>query len=161
MEVGYWGTLPQPCLDLHSEPGGGPHRPPEVEAPDRALLPPQPQPLLAQLPHYPVVGGGRELSPGSRALNKGSRRFHNHGEAPTRAFSWLKVPSSAFTFKTSLRYYAKQTLTPRRFQPGEGPSRRLLRDCETYCETDGALHSTNPDHTTHTIMCGNLTATSN
>ena len=32
--------------------------------------------------------------------------------APTRAFSWLKVPTSAFTFKTLLRHYAKHTLTP-------------------------------------------------
>ena len=28
--------------------------------------------------------------------------------APTRAFSWLKVRTSAFTFKTLLRHYAKQ-----------------------------------------------------
>ena len=26
--------------------------------------------------------------------------------APTRAFSWLKAPTSAFTFKTLLRHYA-------------------------------------------------------
>ena len=26
---------------------------------------------------------------------------------PTRAFSWLKVPTSAFTFKTLIRHYAK------------------------------------------------------
>ena len=32
--------------------------------------------------------------------------FHNHREAPTRAFSWLKAPTSAFTFKTLLRHYA-------------------------------------------------------
>ena len=31
--------------------------------------------------------------------------FHNHGEGPTRAFSRLKVPTSAFTFKTLLRQY--------------------------------------------------------
>ena len=31
--------------------------------------------------------------------------------APTRALSWLKVSTSAFTFKTLLRYYAKQMLT--------------------------------------------------
>ena len=30
----------------------------------------------------------------------------------------------------------------RRFQPGEGPSRGLLRDCATGCGTDGALDST-------------------
>ena len=34
-------------------------------------------------------------------------------KAPTRAFSWLKAPASAFTFKTLLRHYAKWALTPR------------------------------------------------
>ena len=34
-------------------------------------------------------------------------------KAPTRAFSWLKAPTSAFTFKTLLRHYANQALTPR------------------------------------------------
>ena len=29
-------------------------------------------------------------------------------KAPTRAISWLKVPTSTFTFKTLLRHYAKQ-----------------------------------------------------
>ena len=44
----------------------------------------------------------------TRASNEGSRRFHNHRESCyTRAFSWLKVPTSAFTFKTLLRHYAK------------------------------------------------------
>ena len=28
-------------------------------------------------------------------------------KAPTKAFSWLKAPTSAFTFKTLLRHYAK------------------------------------------------------
>ena len=32
-------------------------------------------------------------------------------KAPTRAFSWLKVPSSAFTFKTLLRDFAKQAVS--------------------------------------------------
>ena len=32
-------------------------------------------------------------------------------KAPTRAFSWLKVPSSAFTFKTLLRHFAKQAVS--------------------------------------------------
>ena len=31
------------------------------------------------------------------------------------------------------------------FQPGEGPSRGLLRACTTGCGTDGALHSTSLD----------------
>ena len=34
-------------------------------------------------------------------------------KAPTRAFSWLKAPTSAFTFKTLLRHYGKRALTPR------------------------------------------------
>ena len=38
-------------------------------------------------------------------------------KAPTRAFSWLKAPTSAFTFKTLLRHYA--------------------------CGTDGSFYSTN------------------
>ena len=32
---------------------------------------------------------------------------------PTRAFSWLKGATTAFTFKTLLRHYAKRALTPR------------------------------------------------
>ena len=39
--------------------------------------------------------------------------FTNREKAPTGAFSWLNAPTSAFTFKTLLRHYAKQTLTPR------------------------------------------------
>ena len=31
-------------------------------------------------------------------------------KASPRAFSWLKVPTSAFTLKTILRHYAKQML---------------------------------------------------
>ena len=34
-------------------------------------------------------------------------------KAPTRAFSWLKAHTRAFTFKTLLRDYAKRALTPR------------------------------------------------
>ena len=33
-------------------------------------------------------------------------------KVPTRAFSWLKAATTAFTFKTLLRHYAKQALTP-------------------------------------------------
>ena len=41
------------------------------------------------------------------------RRFVISEKAPTRVFSWLKVATTAFTFKTLLRHYAKQVLTPR------------------------------------------------
>ena len=34
-------------------------------------------------------------------------------KAPSRAFSWLKVPTSIFTFMTLLRHHAKRVLTPR------------------------------------------------
>ena len=43
--------------------------------------------------------------------------------APTRAFSWLKAPSSAFTFKTLLRHYAKRALTSRSLNVKLGPRR--------------------------------------
>ena len=46
----------------------------------------------------------------------------------TRAFSWLKANTSAFTFKNLLRHYTKRKPAIskheiRLFQPGEGPSR--------------------------------------
>ena len=37
------------------------------------------------------------------------------------AFSWLKAPASAFTFKTLLRHYAKRALTPRSLNMKLGP----------------------------------------
>ena len=33
-------------------------------------------------------------------------------KAPNKAFSWLKVATTAFSFKTLLRHYAKLALTP-------------------------------------------------
>ena len=50
-----------------------------------------------------------QLSASKRSI----RRFVITKKAPTRAFSWLKAPTSAFTLKTLLRHYAKRTLTPR------------------------------------------------
>ena len=41
------------------------------------------------------------------------RRFVITEKAPTRAFSWLKAATTAFTFKTLLRHDAKWALTPR------------------------------------------------
>ena len=40
-------------------------------------------------------------------------RFVITEKAPTSAFSWLKSATTAFTFKTLLRHYAKRVLTPR------------------------------------------------
>ena len=44
--------------------------------------------------------------------------------ASTRAFSWLKVPTTAFIFKTLLRHYAKRALTPRSLNVKLGPQRK-------------------------------------
>ena len=44
-------------------------------------------------------------------------------KAPTRTFSWLKAPTSAFTFKTLLRHYAKRALTPWSLNVKLGPRR--------------------------------------
>ena len=44
--------------------------------------------------------------------------------APTRAFSWLKAATTAFTFKTLLRHYAKRALTPRPLNVKLGPRRQ-------------------------------------
>ena len=44
-------------------------------------------------------------------------------KAPTRAFSWLKAATTAFTFKTLLRHYAKRALTPRSLNVKLGPRR--------------------------------------
>ena len=50
-------------------------------------------------------------------------KVSNHGEGP-RAFSWLKAATTAFTFKTLLRHYAKQALTPRFLNVELGPRRK-------------------------------------
>ena len=51
-----------------------------------------------------------------------SVKLYNHGEGPYyRAFSWLKAPTSAFTFKTLLRHYAKRALTLRSLNVKLGP----------------------------------------
>ena len=42
----------------------------------------------------------------------------------TQAFYRLKVPTSAFKFKTLLRHYAKQALTPRSLNVKLGPRRK-------------------------------------
>ena len=51
------------------------------------------------------------------------RRFVITVKAPTRAFSWLKAATTAFTFKTLLRHYAKQALAPRSLNVKLGPRR--------------------------------------
>ena len=56
-------------------------------------------------------------------LQSSIRRFVFTEKAPTRAFSWLKAATIAFTFKTLLRHYAKRALTPRSLNVKLGPRR--------------------------------------
>ena len=49
------------------------------------------------------------------------RKFVITEKAPTRAFSWLKAATTAFTFRTLLRHYAKRALTPRSLNVKLGP----------------------------------------
>ena len=92
----------------------------------------QPGSLAAVAWCWPVVGVGAALAR-CRHRQRGSHlHFFIHSQlvlcsassvpqpvftitekAPTRAFSWSKAPTSAFTFKTLLRHYAKRALTPR------------------------------------------------
>ena len=51
------------------------------------------------------------------------RRFVITEKPPTRAFSWLKAATTAFTFKTLLRHYAKLALTPLSLNVKLGPRR--------------------------------------
>ena len=53
------------------------------------------------------VGVGARLSVEARAANDPSV-FIIMEKAPTRACSWVRVPTSAFTFKTLSKHYAKQ-----------------------------------------------------
>ena len=59
----------------------------------------------------------------SSALKRSIRRFVITEKAPTRAFSWLKGATTAFTFKTLLRHYTKWALTPRSLNVKLGPRR--------------------------------------
>ena len=63
-----------------------------------------------------------------RARNEGYPKvredFTITEKAPTRTFSWLKGPTSAFTFKTLLRHYAKRALTPWSLNVKLGPRRK-------------------------------------
>ena len=69
-------------------------------------------PLLTQ---NMKLGGEPATGTGTRASNESQRKIREDititEKAPTRAISWLQAPTSAFTFQTQLRHYAKQALT--------------------------------------------------
>ena len=54
-----------------------------------------------------------QVSQDNSASKKSIRRFVITEKAPTRAFSWLEAATTAFTFKTLLRHFAKRAFTPR------------------------------------------------
>ena len=56
---------------------------------------------------HPGLSGLVQVS----AWKSSIRRFVITEKATTRAFSWLKAATTAFTFKTLLRHYAKRALT--------------------------------------------------
>ena len=55
-----------------------------------------------------------------RDSNEGYPKVRN---LPTRAFSWLKMATTTFTFQTLLRHYAKRALTPWSLNVKLGPRR--------------------------------------
>ena len=60
----------------------------------------------------------------SSASKNSIRRFVIIEKAPTRAFSWLKAATTALTFETLLRHYAKRALTPWSLNVKLGPRRK-------------------------------------
>ena len=67
-----------------------------------------------------IVSG---VSVSASASKSSIQRFVITEKAPTRAFSWLKAATTAFTFKTLLRHYAKRALTPWSLNVKLGPRR--------------------------------------
>ena len=54
------------------------------------------------------ITGGDKGTIQTSALKSSIQRFVITEKAPTRAFAWLKAATTAFTFKTLLRHYAKR-----------------------------------------------------
>ena len=59
---------------------------------------------------------------------KSIRRLVITEKAPTRAFSWLKAATTAFTFKTLLRHYAKLALTHGKWTQNSDTDAIIIRD---------------------------------
>ena len=56
--------------------------------------------------------------------NEGYPNVPEYFTITEKVFSWFNAPTSAFTFKTPLRHYAKQALTPRSLNVKLGPRRK-------------------------------------
>ena len=76
----------------------------------------------------PALTAPHDIMLPTSAYNEGYPNFPEDftitEKAPTRAFSWLKAPTSAFTFKTLLRHYAEWALIPRSLNMKLGPRRK-------------------------------------
>ena len=70
-----------------------------------------------------VVGWSGKISAVNRSISSTTGCTITE-KARTRAFSWLKAATTAFTFKTLLRHYAKRALTPRSLNVKLGPQRK-------------------------------------
>ena len=93
---------------------GSPHPVPALLAgPGLALWPVEGPalPLLHRAALHPAHS--LVLRPALQLATRVREDFTITEKAPTRAFSYLKAATTAFTFKTLLRHYAKRVLTPR------------------------------------------------
>ena len=77
--------------------------------------------ILTQIELYVLKQSGSRVQTSASKIS--IRSFVITEKAPTRAFSWLKAATTAFTFKTLLRHYAKQALTPRSLNVKLSPRR--------------------------------------
>ena len=83
---------------------------------------------LWPLAHTLKVSSNWHRSPPCSAWKSSIRKFVITEKAPTRAFSWLKAATTAFTFKTLLRHYAKRALTPQSLNVKLGPRRNYHKE---------------------------------
>ena len=80
-------------------------------------------PEVGNIDQVTLSRGGCWLLVTIGASKSSIRRFVITEKAPTGAFSWLNAATTAFTFKTLLRHYAKRALTPRSLNVKLGPQR--------------------------------------
>ena len=97
--------------DARQEPVASGHSGDNTDRGDRGAGDLEPRQSSSDMRHqYIYTDQTPDIMLNTRAVNDPSV-FTITGKAPTRAFSWLKAPTSAFTFKTLLRHYPKWTLT--------------------------------------------------
>ena len=96
--------------------------------------------LLHQLPAVEFEHSQQLVICHLGASNEGYEKVRNH---LVGAFSWLKVATTAFTFKILLRHYAKRVLTPRSLNMKLGPRRNYHKGraaIRHYANQTGSSH---------------------